>query len=140
MNFGKSSTDKLHDSIAQRSAQVANGLEHAADKAHVAAQETLATVSDTLDTMHSATRPSIDRLAQRGAELAHKGITATREAGTRAKAAAGRYATACENYVVEQPIKSVAIAAAAGATIAALVMLSRNRARKASSRFGVSVH
>ena len=43
------------------------------------------------------------------------------------KDAATRYTNACENYVTEQPMKSVAIAAAAGATLAALLILARNR-------------
>jgi len=137
MNFGKTQADKLQDNIAKRGAQVADGLERAVDTAHVAAQETLASVSDKLDQAHADAKPTIDRFAQRSAELAHKGLAATRDAGARAKAAASRYASACENYVVEQPVKSVAIAAAAGATIAAVIMLSRSRSRKASARFGL---
>jgi ElaB/YqjD/DUF883 family membrane-anchored ribosome-binding protein len=138
MNFGKSQADKLQDNIAKRGGQMADGIEHALDNAHAAAQDTLATVSDKLDSAHAQAKPTIDRFAERSAEFAQKGIAATRDVSSRATAAARRYANACETYVVEQPVKSVAIAAAAGATIAAVIMLSRSRSRKAANRFGLN--
>ena len=62
--------------------------------------------------------------------MANNAISSTRDAGVRAKNAVSGYANACESYVTEQPMKAVAIAAAAGATIAALLMLARSRSNQ----------
>ena len=104
-----------------------NNIEDGIDSAHDVAQSALSKASNKLENLQSSVKPAIERIASRGAEMAQSGLDATREAGTRAKATASRYANACENYVTEQPMKSVAIAAAAGATLAALLILARNR-------------
>ncbi len=129
MKFGNtpSTVDSLQDEISKRGSQLVNGIEDGIDSAHDAAQSALSNASSKLENFQNGVKPAIERFASRGAEMAQSGLDATREAGTRAKATASRYATACENYVTEQPIKSVAIAAAAGATLAALLILARNR-------------
>lgn len=129
MKFGNtpSTVDTLQDEISKRGSQLVNGIEDGIDSAHDAAQSALSNASSKLENFQNGVKPAIERFASRGAEMAQSGLDATREAGTRAKATASRYATACENYVTEQPIKSVAIAAAAGATLAALLILARNR-------------
>ena len=129
MKYGNtpSTVDTLQDEISKRGDQLANGIEDGIDSAHDAAQSALARASDQLDSLQNGVKPAIERFASRGAEMAQSSLDATREAGTRAKAAASRYASACENYVTEQPMKSVAIAAAAGAALAALLILARNR-------------
>ena len=127
MKFGNtpSTVDTLQDEISKRGSQLVNGIEDGIDSAHDAAQSALSSASSKLENFQSGVKPAIERFASRGAEMAQTGLDATREAGTRAKAVASRYASACENYVTEQPMKSVAIAAAAGATLAALLILSR---------------
>ena len=129
MKYGNtpSTIDTLPDEISKRGHQLANGIEDGIDSAHDVAQSALSSASSKLDNFQSGVKPAIERFASRGAELAQSGLEATREAGARAKATASRYANACENYVTEQPMKSVAIAAAAGATLAALFILARNR-------------
>jgi ElaB/YqjD/DUF883 family membrane-anchored ribosome-binding protein len=135
MNFAKSTPEKVVDEVSKRGMQVANGIENAVDTAHDVAQDTLASVSGKLEAVHSQAKPTVDRLVARGEEIASNVLAATRETGERTKKAVSRYAGACESYVTEQPMKSVAIAAAAGATIAALVMLSRNRSAKRREHF-----
>ena len=129
MKFGNtpSAVDTLQDEISKRGNQLVNGIEDGIDTAHDAAQSALSNASGKLENFQNGVKPAIERLASRGAEMAQTGLDATREAGTRAKATASRYASACENYVTEQPMKSVAIAAAAGATLAALLILARSR-------------
>ena len=129
MKFGNtpSTVDTLQDEISKRGSQLVNGIEDGIDSAHDAAQSALSDASSKLENFQNGVKPAIERFASRGAEMAQSGLDATREAGTRAKAVASRYANACENYVTEQPMKSVAIAAAAGATLAALLILARSR-------------
>lgn len=129
MKFGNtpSTVDTLQDEISKRGNQLVDGIENGIDSAHDAAQSALSSASSKLENFQNGVKPAIERFASRGAEIAQNGLDATREAGTRAKATASRYASACESYVTEQPMKSVAIAAAAGATLAALLILARNR-------------
>ena len=129
MKFGNtpSAVDTLQDEISKRGNQLANGIEDGIDSAHDAAQRTLSSASSKLENFQNGVKPAIDRLAARGAEMAQSGLDVTRQAGNRAKDTASRYVSACENYVTEQPMKSVAIAAAAGATLAALLILARSR-------------
>ena len=129
MKYGNtpSAVDTLQDEISKRGHQLVNGIEDGIDSAHDAAQGALSNASDKLENFQNGVKPAIERFASRSAEMAQSGLDATRDAGTRAKAVATRYASACENYVTEQPMKSVAIAAAAGATLAALLILARSR-------------
>lgn len=133
MNFGKSNVEKAQDAAAMYGKQIANGIENAADSVNDAAQGALSDVSSKLDSLHDQAKPKVDRFVARGQEMASNAIAGTREAGVRAKKAVSGYASACESYVSEQPMKSVAIAAAAGATIAALILLSRNRGSRFNS-------
>lgn len=135
MNFGKTNVEKAQDTATMYGKQLANGVENAVDTAHDAAQDALSSVSTKLDSLHDQAKPAVDRVVARGQELAQNAIAGTREAGDRAKKAALSYANACESYVSEQPMKSVAIAAAAGAAIAALILLSRDRSNQ-RARYG----
>lgn len=130
MNFGKTNVDKAQDTAAMYGKQIANGVENAVDTAHDAAQGALSSVSTKLDAIRDEAKPAVERFVARGQELASSAIAGTRDAGIRAKKAVSGYTSACESYVSEQPMKSVAIAAAAGATIAALILLSRNRSNR----------
>lgn len=138
MKFGNSSSsvDTLQDEISKRGNQLVNGIEDGIDSAHDAAQSALSSASDKIEKFQSGVKPAIERFASRGAEMAQSGIDATRDAGTRAKVTASRYASACEHYVTEQPMKSVAIAAAAGATLAALLIIARNRSNTRNQYIG----
>ena len=133
MNFTKSNVDKAQDTASMYGKQLASGIENAADTVNDAAQDALSTVSNKLDSLHDQAKPTVDRFVARSQEMANKAISGTREAGLRAKKAASGYVDACESYVSDQPMKAVAIAAAAGATIAALILLSRNRSNRFNS-------
>lgn len=129
MKYGNtpSTIDTLQDEITKRGNQLVNGIEDGIDTAGDAARNAFSSASDKVESLQNGVKPAMERFASRSAEIAQSGLDATREAGTRAKATASRYASACENYVTEQPMKSIAIAAAAGATLAALLILARNR-------------
>lgn len=130
MNFAKTNAEKAQDAAAMYGKQVANGVENAVDTARDVAQDALSNVSAKIDSIHDQAKPAVDRLVARGKDLADSAISGTRDAGVRAKNAVSGYATSCENYITQQPMKSVAIAAAAGATIATLLLLSRNRSNQ----------
>lgn len=134
MNFGKTNAEKIADEISKRGTQAVNGIESAVDSAADAAEHALSNVGGKIDRLEGQVKPAFDRMVARGEAMAHDAMTSTREAGERGKQAVSRYTAACESYVAEQPMKSVAIAAAAGAALAAVVLLlSRNRASKCNS-------
>ena len=134
MNFGKSTAEKVADEISKRGNQAVNGIENAVESANDVAQHALSNVGEKMDRLEGQVKPAFDRMVARGEAMANDVITGTRDAGERGKQAVSRYTAACESYVAEQPMKSVAIAAAAGAALAAVVlMLSRNRANKCNS-------
>lgn len=58
-------------------------------------------------------------------ELASKSLDAAAQATARAQQQLRRYADATSHYVADQPIRSVLVAAAVGALVAALVMAAR---------------
>ena len=60
-------------------------------------------------------------------DLASKGVDAAGDATAAAQKQLSRYADATGRYVSDQPVKSVLIAVAAGAAIAALVVAARRR-------------
>jgi ElaB/YqjD/DUF883 family membrane-anchored ribosome-binding protein len=130
MNYNKSSAENIQDTANKFGSQVTNGLEGAIDTAHDAATSTLSKVSEKIDTLHDQAKPAVDRMVARGKEMANDAIAGTRDAGERAKTALSGYASSCENYITEKPMKSVAIAAALGATLAAVLLMSRNRANR----------
>jgi len=130
MNFGKTNVEKAQDTATMYGKQVTNGVENAVDSARDVAQDALASVSTKIDSIHDQAKPAVDRMVARGKDLADSAIAGTRHAGERAKKAVSGYASSCESYITEQPMKSVAMAAAAGATLAALLLLSRNRANQ----------
>ena len=130
MNFTKTNVEKAQDAAARYGQQVSNSVDSAVDSARDAAQDALANVSGKIDSIHDQAKPTVDRMVARGKDLADSAIASTREASDRAKRAVSGYATSCENYITEQPMKSVVMAAAAGATLAALLLLSRNRANQ----------
>lgn len=130
MNYNKSVSDNVQDTANKFGTQLTNGLEGAVDSAHDAAINTLSKVSDKIDSLQDKAKPAVDRMMTRGKEMANDAIASTRDAGVRAKNAVSGYANSCETYITEQPMKSVAIAAAAGATIAALLLVSRSRSNQ----------
>jgi ElaB/YqjD/DUF883 family membrane-anchored ribosome-binding protein len=130
MNYNRPTSDNVQDTANKFGTQLTNGLESAVDTAHDAAVDTLSKVSDKIDSLQDKAKPAVDRMVARGKEIANDAIAGTRDAGVRAKTALSGYASSCETYITEQPMRSVAIAAAVGATLAAVLLLSRNRSNQ----------
>ena len=97
-------------------------------------QGVLQTAEQAVESVRGFTNDSLDRagsvaeeLSARAQELARKGIAAASGTSAQAQKAMHRYADTTTKYVAEQPVKSVLIAAAIGAALAALVIAARNR-------------
>ncbi|MDT0138426.1 hypothetical protein [Acidovorax sp. PRC11] len=126
--------------IADKAADTAN---KATDTAHDVADDVLDTAKDAVNTTRNAANrtldkaerkvrelkddvdPLIDDLAARAQDLASRGIAYCADTSDRARRQLNQAADATARYVAEQPGKSLAIAAAAGAFVATLCMLAR---------------
>ncbi len=73
--------------------------------------------------------PLIEAMATKAQKLARQSLDIAAEAKEKAQQSLSRYASATSQYVSEQPVRSVLIAAAVGAAVALLVSASRNRDR-----------
>ena len=75
----------------------------------------------------SSLAASADQLSAKAQQLARKGIAAAAETSAQAQKTINRYADVTGKYVSDQPVRSVLIAAAVGAAVAAIVIALRNR-------------
>jgi len=127
MNHTNSTIDKVEDALINTGTELRNRAQSVANSAHDAASAAIDNVSRTASDMRDSVRPAADRLAARGSEIAQDAWAATREAGSQVRKTTSNAMHKCENYVSEQPIRSVAIAFAAGAAVAALILATRSR-------------
>ena len=99
--------------------------EDAVESSHSFANDQFDRAHDKVRDLRSTVEPAIDRFATRAQELANRGIHAASDATAKVQKQINHYADATGKYVAEQPVKSVLIAAAAGAALAALVIAAR---------------
>ncbi|MDO9314940.1 MAG: hypothetical protein Q7T97_10390 [Burkholderiaceae bacterium] len=74
-------------------------------------------------------RPAIDRLVKSAENLAQRGIDGARDGSQHLRDRAARATDCTVNYIKDEPVKSMLIAAATGAALMALVAL-LNRSRQ----------
>lgn len=100
------------------------------------ADEALNTAENALDSTRHFASQALGRASEKvkdlrsgAGHLATRGVDAASEAAHLAQQQLARYADLTGRYVSQQPVKSVLIAVAAGAAIAALVVAARRRNR-----------
>lgn len=72
----------------------------------------------------------MDQASDRASDLAHRGADAVRRAAHQLREGADRASTRTANYVNDEPLKALLMAAAAGAVLAAVLgMVSQSRRR-----------
>ncbi|MES2975792.1 MAG: hypothetical protein V4757_19400 [Pseudomonadota bacterium] len=112
---------------------------------HLTPESVLQSAEDAVESARGFTNDSLDRagaamrdvranlgssageISARARELARRGISAASHTSERAHKTLNQYANVTGRYVADQPVKSVLIAAAVGAALAALVIAARNR-------------
>jgi ElaB/YqjD/DUF883 family membrane-anchored ribosome-binding protein len=92
------------------------------------ANEALSSLSDKVQDVRDQAAPVINRVAAKAEELARRSADAMRDTSQQVKERAYRASDATVGYIKDEPVKSILIAAAAGAALMALVsLLSRDR-------------
>ncbi|MFM9915715.1 MAG: hypothetical protein ACKVOX_07905 [Rhizobacter sp.] len=79
--------------------------------------------------MADRARPAIDRLVKNAENLARRGIDGARDSSQQLRERAARATDSTVNYIKDEPVKAMLIAAATGAALMALMAL-LNRSRQ----------
>jgi ElaB/YqjD/DUF883 family membrane-anchored ribosome-binding protein len=118
--FGQS-TGSLADQAAQNA-------DSAISSSKRVANEALDTLSDKVQDVKDQAAPVLNRVASKAEELARRSADVMRDSSAQIKERAQRASYATVGYIKDEPVKSILIAAAAGAALMALVtLLSRDR-------------
>ena len=117
----------------------AHSLDHLADRAAAKADDALSAtrratnhaldrLQDGVDQLRDDSPGALSRAAAQVDELTRRGIERARHAGVEVRHTVERTGDRTVGYIKDQPVKSVLIAAAAGAALAALIgLLARSR-------------
>ncbi len=95
--------------------ELRNSAESAYDQGREYANDSLGRVSDKVRDLRRDLEPAVDQLRYRARRAARQGIDAAGEARDRTRETVEHYTDVTGRYVADQPVRSVLIAAAAGA-------------------------
>jgi ElaB/YqjD/DUF883 family membrane-anchored ribosome-binding protein len=109
--------------LGDDAASVAHAVSQSTEHAVRAAQDGLGRVSDGLNVARNQSGAMIQQLAHQTEALAHDGVEAVREGAHQLRERSLHARDVTTNYIQHEPIKSVLIAAAVGATLMGLVAL-----------------
>lgn len=124
----QTATDKVAAGARTIADDVLQTATDAVETTRNAANNTLEKADEGVRALRSRTDPAIDDLAARAQELAARSIDYCAETSARARRQMQEAAEATTKYVVEQPGKSLVLAAASGAALATLIFwMSRSR-------------
>lgn len=113
------------NTLADQGAQSAESAIRATQRS---GNEALESLSDKVQDAKAQAAPVLNRVAAKAEELARRGTDAVRESSAQMRERALRASDATIGYIKDEPVKSILVAAAAGAALMALVsLLSRNR-------------
>ena len=130
MGFKKSAEsglDHARGSARRLGEEMRDSAEHAYDDSREFANDSLGRVSEKVRDLRRDLEPAVDQLRYRARRAARQGMDAASEARDRTRETVDYYTDATGRYVADQPVRSVLIAAAAGAVLAALLMAARGR-------------
>lgn len=112
---------KAADTAIDATGNIADKAEQAIDSARSLANQTLDKADAGVRSLREDLQPAIDAVACRAQDAAQRCRAAVSDGAAQARAQARLYADKTSAYVAEQPLKSMAMAAAAGALLALLL-------------------
>jgi ElaB/YqjD/DUF883 family membrane-anchored ribosome-binding protein len=125
----KNTTASLSSQAHQATADMHNSADRAIDTTREIANDVLNNAEKKVRDLRGSVDPVVDMLASRAQKLARQSLDMAAEAKERAQQSLTRAADATTRYVSEQPLRSVLIAAAVGASVALLIAATRGRNR-----------
>lgn len=125
--------DAVQDTLQSAQQFADQAAESAKQATHQAQSATLRAIDKAQEGIHAAEKelsPVIDDLAARAQDLATKSIHFCADSSERARRQIQQAADATTRYVVEQPGKSILLAAATGAAVATAILLGTRGSRR----------
>jgi ElaB/YqjD/DUF883 family membrane-anchored ribosome-binding protein len=124
----------FNSKISDRSSILADEAAASAEKAikstRRAANSTLDSLSDTVQGLHGDATPVLDRAAARASAVLHQSADALQESSAKLREQARRATDHTIDYIKDQPVKSIAIAVAAGALLTVFAGLARRSSQR----------
>ena len=117
-----------HTPVSTLAEQATHSAEHAIDSGQRVAAAGLDSLSSNVQDIRHQASPMIERASERVSDLVHRGTSRVRGATHQLQERAHKVSNSTVNYVRDEPVKSVLIAAATGAALVAVASLVR-RAR-----------
>ena len=121
-------SSKAEDTVNQLADDAATATERLADKAERGVETARSLANDALDkadakvrTLRDDIRPAIDAVSSPVQDMAARAKAAAAQTREQTREKVNEYADRTSAYVQDQPLKSMAIAAAAGALVALLL-------------------
>ena len=122
----KMTSDTL-SSMRQTSDDLRDGAGRAMDSTRSYANDALEQAEGKVRELRGSVDPMVEMLASKAQKLARQSLDMAAEAKDRAQQSLTRAADVTTRYVSEQPMRSVLIAAAVGATVAIMISMTRNK-------------
>lgn len=129
MIFSTSKTQDAANATRTTSEDLASTAGRVLDSTREYANDALDKAETKVREFNSNIDPTVNMLASKAQKLAQQSFDMASEAKERAQHQLKRAAGATTQYVSEQPLRSVLIAAAVGASVALLISATRNRDR-----------
>ena len=121
---------KRTDSINNLADQAADTAEKAILSTQRVANESLNGISGTVESLRQQAAPLLNRASEQASALLQHGVEAVQDGSDKVRAKAARASEYTTNYIKDEPVKAVLIAAATGAALMSLLTLfSRARDR-----------
>ncbi len=109
---------------------VADSTSQAIHSTQKATLEALGGLDNSVQSLRDKTAPKLDEATHRASELAHQSVQSVRDTGRRLRDSAVQVSEGTVQYVRDEPIKAMLIAAATGALLMALTsLLARHNGR-----------
>lgn len=119
------------NSTVKTPSQLADDLrgtaQDAVDATRAYAQNAVDAAGQKVRNLRGDVEPAVEQIASRVQQAVQRGLEAASRTGTRAQQRFGEAADVTTRYISDQPVRSVVLAAAAGAAITALIVLASRR-------------
>ncbi len=112
--------DKITDSPSNLADQAAASADQAIRSTQRVANQALDGLSGSVQHLKEQASPLLDRATEQASTLAHRGVEAVRDGSRQVRDQALRASRGTVDYIREEPVKSVLVAAAVGAALMAL--------------------
>jgi ElaB/YqjD/DUF883 family membrane-anchored ribosome-binding protein len=127
MSMFTQKTPESHNNLAD---QAALSADHAIRSTQRVANEALDGLAGSVQSLRQQAAPMLDRATEQASAIAQRGVDVVRDSSQQLRERAHRASDSTLHYIQDEPVKSVLIAAAAGAAMMALFgLLSGSRRR-----------